>query len=234
MKTITKTPLNKVDISNLIDLALENKMPWNVLAYILKDTTSYDPKQVIENLLKALENLHSKMLEKDHNYEKAIPDEKENVEEERFNEEALLEAFETNKVDHVEIDSSIEDHRSMKDFEAFEDDSEALEIVDETMDEEMSFDHNEKANDFEETVLEQTSGVKDLSIIDENKASVIENEWYVFVTSDKESEPKTVVNTEMNIQGKVSEGKKSFQCMFCKKQFRDSCYMKRHERIHTG
>ena len=58
MKTIAKKPLNKNDISNLIDMALENKMPWNALAYLLKDTTTYDPKQVIETLLKALEKLH--------------------------------------------------------------------------------------------------------------------------------------------------------------------------------
>ena len=61
MNTIAKTPLNNVDIHNLIDLALEKKMPWNALAYLLKDTTTYDPKQVIENLLMALEKLHLKL-----------------------------------------------------------------------------------------------------------------------------------------------------------------------------
>ena len=68
MKSIAKTPLNQDDISHLIDMALENKMSWNALANLLKDQTTYDPKQVIDTLLKALEKIHLKTPEDDDEY----------------------------------------------------------------------------------------------------------------------------------------------------------------------
>ena len=71
MESIAKTPLNKKEITNLIDMALENKMSWIALANLLKDLFTYDPKQVIDTLLKALEKLHLKMLEKDNG--KSLP-----------------------------------------------------------------------------------------------------------------------------------------------------------------
>ena len=64
MKPIAKKSLTKNDITNLIDMALENKIPWNSLAHLLKDVTTYDPKQVIDTLLKVLEELHLKTQEK--------------------------------------------------------------------------------------------------------------------------------------------------------------------------
>ena len=55
----------------MIDLALENKMSWNALAYLLKDITSYDAEAVVVSLLKALEKLHFKTQEKD--FEVSLP-----------------------------------------------------------------------------------------------------------------------------------------------------------------
>ena len=62
MNPIRKKPLNKNDVSHLIDMALGNKMPWNTLASLLKDIVPYDSKEVIvESLLTALEKLHMKL-----------------------------------------------------------------------------------------------------------------------------------------------------------------------------
>ena len=96
MKTVAKTPLNKNDISHLIDMALEDKMPWNVLVYLLKDTTTYDPKQVIETLLKALKKLHLKTLDNNHDYtNNSLPDDE--IEEDRFPEKTSLKVIEESK-----------------------------------------------------------------------------------------------------------------------------------------
>ena len=62
MKPICKNPLNKTDVSHLIDMALGNKMPWKTLASLLKDITPYDSKEVIiDTLLAALEKLNLKL-----------------------------------------------------------------------------------------------------------------------------------------------------------------------------
>ena len=61
MKSIAKTPLNKKEINNLIDMALENKLSWKALAHLLKDITSYDPKTAVVALLNTLEKLCSKV-----------------------------------------------------------------------------------------------------------------------------------------------------------------------------
>ena len=98
MKSIAKTPLNQDDISHLIDMALENKMPWNALANLLKDVITYDPKQVIDTLLKALEKLHLKILKYNHD---VLRDDKE----EAFIEKTSTEFIGENKIarDHVEV-----------------------------------------------------------------------------------------------------------------------------------
>ena len=232
MNTIAKTPLNNVDIRNLIDLALENKMPWNALAYLLKDTTTYDPKQVIENLLKALEELHLKTLETDPNYKESLADETENVAEERLNEETSSNFIEANKVYNDQVDSIISDFHSIKGkSKTVEDDIKILEMVEEIL--------NEGTNDFEETFEE-----RNLSENDEHEASIDENEWYTFVTNDKVTDSETIDNTEMNFKENkseenvksivVNENKKSVQCTFCEKLFKEFRYLKQHERIHTG
>ena len=117
MKSIAKTPLNQDDISHLIDMALENKMPWNALANLLKDQTTYDPKQIIDTLLKALEKIHLKTLEDDDEYtNNSLPDDMEDGEEERFHEKASLEVIGDTKIvrDLVDVDSIIEDDNSVK------------------------------------------------------------------------------------------------------------------------
>ena len=101
-------------------MALEDKMPWNTLAHLLKDITIYDPKQVIDTLLKALEKIQLKMQENNHDYENN------SLLYEDDSEETSIEA---NKVDQVVIDPSTEDVVKEND----RDDIEFLELVKETI-----------------------------------------------------------------------------------------------------
>ena len=154
MMTIAKTPLNKHDITHLIDMTLENKMPWISLENLLKDLTTYDPKQVIETLLKALKKLHLKTLDNNHDYtNNSLPDDE--IEKERFPEKTSLEVIgETKSVtDLDEVHSSIGDDNSVNEdiTESVEDDIEILEVVRETIEEEIPFDKKKQTNDLDVT-----------------------------------------------------------------------------------
>ena len=136
MKPVGKAPLNKDDISNLIEMALENKISWKALANLLNDTTTFDPEKVVETLLKALEKLHLKMQEKDCDYEdedNSDPDEddKKDMEEEGIDDEKSIEWTGENDVigsDRiVVVDSSIAIYQSIKEYKSMETDIEFLE-----------------------------------------------------------------------------------------------------------
>ena len=126
-------------------MALENKMSWNALAYLLKDITTYDPKTVVVALLNTLEKLHLKMVEKD--VEDLLPnaDYKEH-EDEGINMEASIDYMEENQIveDHVDVTSSIEDNNHIYEDKietmVNENDIEVLEVVKETFDTENPFD----------------------------------------------------------------------------------------------
>ena len=110
MKAIAKVPWNENDvrvISHLIDMTLESKMAWDTLANLLKDLTTYDPKQVIDTLLMALEKIHSKLIEKELADSLPNPDDVEHVEREGF-----TEVYEENEIVeyHSKVTSSIEDN----------------------------------------------------------------------------------------------------------------------------
>ena len=154
MMTIAKTPLNKHDITHLIDMTLENKMPWITLENLLKDLATYDPKQVIETLLKALKKLHLKMLKNDYDYtNNSFQDVY--IEGERFSEKTSFEVIgETKSVrDLDEVHSSIGDDNSVNEdiTESVEDDIEILEVVRETIDEDIPFDMKTQTNDVDAT-----------------------------------------------------------------------------------
>ena len=247
MKPVGKTPLNKDDISNLIEMALQNKISWKALANILKDTTSFDPKKVVETLLKALEKLHLKMQEKDCDYEQqkddSFPDEddKEDLEDEGLNDETSIEWNGENEVvgsDRiVVVDSSIAIDQSIKEYngKTMEDGNEFLEETKETIIEEMPLNTTQGIHDFNESDKEMKENV-----VSSNSTNFIDNEWYTFVSNEKISNPQTVVKAidipEEEEQELVDTNgqKKSFQCKFCQKISNTSWQLKIHERIHTG
>ena len=142
MKQIGKTPLNKNDVSHLIDMALGNKMPWNTLASLLKDITPYDSKEVIiEILLKALEKLHLKLADMSVTYF----EEESNETSIELNEEN--EVVTNDDVEHSEKDSSADNSLNAPQnktkendyivkLETIDDDIEVLDIMKETIHEE--------------------------------------------------------------------------------------------------
>ena len=258
MKTIAKKPLNQNDISYLIDMTLENKMSWIALANLLKDLFTYDPKQVIDTLLKALERMHLKMLEKESDDSLQNVDDTEDVEKERFykvksiklnggTEVATENTAETNE-DHIETlevtKETVEEELPVVNYETIvnENDIEVLEVVKETFDTENLFDFKKRNQysdvNYDDKYLSENEECKE----DDDAVLKVDNEWYTFVTNDKVSDAKNVDNKEMNVQRKGSEDKsisgnekkKSLKCMHCQKEFKYLFHLMTHERIHTG
>ena len=242
MKAIANVPWNENDvrvISHLIDMTLENKMAWDTLANLLKDLTTYDSKQVIDTLLKALEKLHLKTLPNNHDYSKnSLPDVdySEDIEDGRFNEESTAECIGENTIvrapAYVEMDSIIRNDDSVNEAKAelVEDDIELLELVKETIDEEIPSDMKEQT---------KNSVVKYAEYLSENieqETHEIDNEWYTFVTNDKVNDARIVEQGKEKQQGLIdADGKlKTSQCTFCHKSFKHSSKLIQHERVHTG
>ena len=254
MKTIAKKPLNQNDISYLIDMTLENKMSWIALASLLKDLFTYDPKQVIDTLLKALERMHLKMLEKESDDSLQNVNDTEDVEKERFIKETSIELNGGTEVatentaeineDHIETlevtEETVEEELPVVNYEPIgnENDIEVLEVVKETFDTENLFDLK-KRKQYSEVNYDD----KYLSENEEHKEDdEVDNEWYTFVKNDKVSDAKTLDNELTNVQTKGSEDKsisgnekkKSLKCMHCQKEFKYLFHLMTHERIHTG
>ena len=254
MKNIAKKPLNQNDICYLIDMTLESKMSWIALASLLKDLFTYDPKQVIDTLLKALERMHLKMLERESDDSLQNVDDTEDVEKERFYKEtsidlnggtevALENTGETieNNIETLEVTKeSVEEDLPVVNYETIvnENDIEVLEVVKETFDTENHFDLK-KRKKHSEVIYDD----KDLSENEEHKVDDnAGHELYTFVTIDKASEATTVDSIGVNIQGKEiedisisgNEKEKFLHCMHCQKQFKNSGHLKIHKRIHTG
>ena len=252
-------------------MTLENKMPWITLENLLKDLTTYDPKQVIETLLKALKKLHLKILKNNQDYTiNSLPgvDDIEGAEEERFHEKTSLEVIGETKIvrDLDEEYSSIGDNNSVNEdiTESVEDDIEILEVVRETIEEEIPFDKKKQTNDLDVTCDNEYLG-KNVDGKVQNAVNEIENEWYTFVTNDKVEDAGIVENGEINFTkdksnlkrhkrnhtGEVpfeinfqaeeeqqlidANGKmKTFQCTLCQKSFKNLSNFRKHERVHTG
>ena len=191
MESIATTRLNKKEITNLIDMALESKMSWSALAYLLRDITTYDPETVVVTLLKALEKLYLNTLRKD--IEDSLPnaDDTENNEDQDFTEATSIEYIEENKIFEENEDNN----------ETIENDYdiEFIDVDNGTFDTENHFDLKERKYHTEEYYNDKYFGVGI------NAAHEIDNEWYTSFSKNKVFDAKTVEYTQMNIQGKESE-----------------------------
>ena len=236
MEPIAKTPLDKNDISNLIDMALKNKMPWNTLAYLLNEIITYDPKQVVETLLEELKNLHRKMMEIHYD---SLPNAKANVdgiEALKVNGKEIIQ--EGNAIDlETEIDDKEDSPNSSLEIGIVDDDIEFLEVVKERVEEDADLEFNESTTSFEHNSENYENEL----------GKEIDNEWYTFVTNTKACDklpdkPKNIADNtnrenEVPITTKDSDSTSkasSLQCTSCLKSFSTNQTLKRHEMIHLG
>ena len=142
----------KTDFSYFVRMALESNIPWKSLSMILKDLTPtlIETREVISILLKELEALQSTLKMKDK--ELALKDKtiQENVEQ-----------------------------NSMPERKTIEDEIEVLEVVKESMNDDILLDMNKGTKSNDELVNDDHD---DDSGNDEESMDEIDNEWYTFHT----------------------------------------------------
>ena len=243
MEGIQTQKTNRVtitDFCNLIDMALQSKIPWKSLASFLMDITKNleNSRQATLVLLEKLEALHLKLLKKEKLHEMDLT---------RLANESEKQNTSGNISFHNKEYSNIADEPHDQDFlpenETIDDDDiEFLEVIEERIDKD-TYSH----------VGQDENGENGLSLgIEEMNHSVkeIDNEWYTFITNDKTWDRETEISDEpKEIEGiKGRESKlpitskspdlrpkaNSFQCTICLKSFSAAKYLKMHERIHNG
>ena len=249
--------LNKVTITDfcyLIDMALQNKIPWKSLGSFLMELdimqSLEDSRQVMTILLEKLEALHFKLLNKEKLHEEnitqlAADSQKQSPHENIYN------IYDDNPPEIENITDDFDNQDSLRETEAIENDIEVLDVIKERIDEDMFLEFNESERSTEGDMKLSENDEKELGNEDVNgSVKEIDNEWYTFVTNDKtrdrESEKRAESKEIEGIKARESEvhityknpdstNKTSlFQCKTCQKTFSDASSFKRHERIHTG
>ena len=224
---------------NLIGMALQNKMPWGMLANTLDCIipSFEESKQVIKILLKELENLQLRLMKKEND---------------DMGETSKAFDLVENRNEQVnEIDDSLPEN------ETIEDDIEVLEVVKERIDEEMylMLDEQTKTSDVGEAdkvMTEIDEHNLDNEIVNQT-ISGIDNQWYTFVKNDKTCDKKakfmvetrefkadetketeSLITAAKDITATPKVNKALFECDICKKGFDYKNYLNRHKRIHAG
>ena len=221
-----------LDASYFVSKALQNSLPWTTLAMILKDLapTLDEANDVISILLKELESLQAILQQRDTELEKYLNQSRvliDKTKEEKAEEQNMALEEETNFDDTNET-------------ETIEDDDELLEGVEEKINEEMYLDINEGTKSTDENTTYRNEN-NDLN----SEKTIIDNEWYIFVTNDKNAElenkePCENIGSNTNEIDEIismednSKNHAKFKCITCQKQFKTSTTLKIHERIHTG
>ena len=167
----------KVDFSYFVNLTLQNKMPWNILALNFNSlaVTLNETREIISILLRELEALQSTLHEKEKLLEKFYQGS------ESFEETDLIDSEDC--VTSVEAEQGYEPKSTnMKEAETLDDEIEVLEVTKESIN-----DMNERPKSYTMHVNENDSGDRDA---DESMGE-IDNEWYTFVKNAKKNERET-------------------------------------------
>ena len=212
---------NQVEFDHkyFISLALQNKIAWGAMPIIFEGLTHTleKSKEVINFLLLELEKFHVKFQSLE-NLKSG------NSDEETESEPCLMNA--------------LEQDNNLKYTKAHQDDIEIIEVVKETMNEQMHFKLRNNG-------LKCSNVSEDCKIISENDSNLIhedksvkeiDNKWFTFVSNDKKSYSEVerpIEDGETDEQITTQAKKNQFECTICQKSFQCSSNLKRHERIHT-
>ena len=191
----------KNDFAFYVSMALQDRMPWNVLAMLLSNVapTLNETKEIISLLLKELERLHL-----------AFQDKQEQLKKCQDQCEILVKS--TSLVTNV---TDTNDRNSFPWSENIVDNDKVTERIKrpkERSNNEMSFDLNEDIQRSEESEV-----IEEVEIIDDEpqdanginkKTQEIDNEWYTFISNDKQTDPKTF-EYQSEHQGLDNESKSS-------------------------
>ena len=170
----------KTDFSYFVRMALKNDMAWKTLAIILKDLTPtlIETREVISILLNELEALQSRLQMKEKELEKYQDSSSTTAEIQKIHmkhqKNALETEFTTGEIQENEQQSSVPED------ETIEDEIEVLEVIKESMNEEMYLDMNKGTKSSDELVNEENDSDDAFESMGE-----IDNEWYTFVTDAK-------------------------------------------------
>ena len=178
----------KTDFNQLIGMALQSEMTWEMLAKILESIipSFEESKQVIKILLINLEKLQLKLMEKEKVVLKSkaqdeIPEDIENFDDEKFTEEIVENDVHaqnniTTEIEHFSIEEKKVEDTLPESIPMEDNDIEILEVVKESMGEELSTELNggtffSGVNDNEKHMDENDSGnngISDMSLTERN------------------------------------------------------------------
>ena len=245
MDEVSNNTLNKVTITDfcyLIDMALENKIPWKSFGSFLMDITQSleDSRQVMTILLEKLEALHFKLLKKEDEtklHEKeAMKLVSESTKQTTITKDDLYE-IENN----VNIADELDKQNFLPEIEAIDNDIEVVEVIKEKIDDNMYLEFNESDKSSEGDMQVSENDKDDLENEEVNgSVKEIDNEWYTFVTNDKtmDGESETMAEPK-EIEGisnwkkneRIHTGEKSYECKTCMKRFKYTSNLKKHEKF---
>ena len=166
------------DFSHFVALTLENRMQWKTLSFLLKDLAPSlnETREIISILLKELEVLQSTLKIKDKELE-------------IYQKNSSSEKSQENNAENQNIHGSEQQSAEILQAETMDDEIEVVEVVKESIDEEMCFAMNKDAGNDEDYPGESMGE--------------IDNEWYTFVKNAETfvPEPDTPVQEkELNLE----------------------------------
>ena len=230
------------DFCFYVSMALKDRLPWRALAIIFNDAapTLNETREIINILLRELETLHLALRGKqtelgEYQVERqTFANSKSNDRDHLAENEIIADddrVMEPYPDDSDELDDSLS---KIKAKVVEEEDIEVLEVVKETINEEMCFEMNggTKIPDLREPDNFLNESDPPNNSVDESIRE-IDNEWYTFVSNDKNSDSSVIQMPEEKEESEqlfTKEAKvKPFHCKFCTKSFQKSGILKKHE-----